>query len=110
MHFVAGVVLARGNREGYSKRLKQAKRVGLRNSFFVCLAPGAVPLLSPDQLSIVMARSGPTQTLYRKPFPLRGRPAGLKVYRRVRWQALRFAVGGSLIVGEPPTERVQPEI
>ena len=72
VHFVAGVVLARGNREGYSKRLKQAKRVGLRNSFFVCLAPGAVPLLSPDQLAIVMARSGP-----RRPFIVNFSPFGV---------------------------------
>ena len=37
-----------------------------------------------------------TQTLYRKPFPLRGRPTGLKVYRRVRSTArLQTSPGGS---------------
>ena len=53
-------------------------------------------------------RGRPTQTLYRKPFPLRGRPDGLKVYRRVRSQGPPLKMLRQVTVrsymGEPPTE------
>ena len=58
-----------------------------------------------------MLRSGPTQTPYRKSFPLPGRPYGLKIYRGVcsTGPGLR-AVAVHYKTGEPPYRVVQPEL